>query len=285
MRYATVKAPAGTPVFVRIDENDTATPIGKAFQTVGADPFRLLVADRKNPRTTKAIGRPFQLSRVRKFFSPITAPSKVISVGANFRNHIKETGLTVPTEPRSFGKFPNALIGHRDAIRYRRRDTKQVDYENELMIVMGRRTRDIKAKDALKHVLGYTVVNDITARDHQFGGDQYSRCKSFDTFMPVGPWIVDTTEIPDPQNLPIRTRVNGKEVQNNSTSDQLFSCAEIIEFLSRYMTLEPGDMITTGTPEGVGWGRTPQRFLQHGDVLESEIVGIGTLRNPIKVYS
>jgi 2-keto-4-pentenoate hydratase/2-oxohepta-3-ene-1,7-dioic acid hydratase in catechol pathway len=103
--------------------------------------------------------------------------------------------------------------------------------------------------------------------------------------MPVGPWIVDTTEIPDPQNLPIRTRVNGKEVQNNSTSDQLFSCAEIIEFLSRYMTLEPGDMITTGTPEGVGWGRNPQRFLKHGDVLESEIVGIGTLRNPIKVYS
>ena len=284
MRYATVKSPGGPAVLVRIDESGTATPIGRAFQTVGVDPLRLLIAQRKNPRTTSAIGRPFPIGKVRKYYAPITAPSKVISVGANFRNHIKETGLTVPTEPRSFGKFPNALIGHRDAIRYRRRDTKQVDYENELMIVIGRTCRDVKAKDALKYVLGYSVVNDITARDHQFGGDQYSRCKSFDTFMPVGPWIVDTSEIPDPQNLAIRTRVNGTEVQNNSTADHLFSCAEIIEFLSRYMTLEPGDMITTGTPEGVGWGRTPQRFLQHGDILESEIVGIGTLRNPIKVY-
>ena len=152
------------------------------------------------------------------------------------------------------------------------------------MIVMGRRARDVKARDALDHVFGYTVVNDVSARDHQFSGDQFSRSKSFDTFMPVGPWIVDTTDISNPQKLPIRTRVNGKEVQNNSTSDQIFSCAKIIEFLSRYMTLEPGDMITTGTPEGVGWGRKPQLFLKHGDVLETEIVGIGTLRNPIKVY-
>jgi 2-keto-4-pentenoate hydratase/2-oxohepta-3-ene-1,7-dioic acid hydratase in catechol pathway len=285
MRYATVNSPNGEPVLVRIDMNDMAAPIGRAFQTVGLDPLRVIFAERISPRKARLVGPPFPIGRVRKFYPPVTVPSKVISVGANYRKHIKETGLSVPVEPRSFAKYPSALIGHRDAICYRRRDTKQVDYENELMIVIGRRTRDVKAKDALKHVFGYTVVNDITARDHQFGGDQYSRCKSFDTFMPVGPWIVDAADIPDPQNLSIRTRVNGEEVQNSSTADQLFSCAEIIEFLSRYTTLEPGDMITTGTPEGVGWGRTPQRFLNDGDVLESEIVRIGTLRNPIKVYS
>ncbi|MBM3505013.1 MAG: fumarylacetoacetate hydrolase family protein [Alphaproteobacteria bacterium] len=282
MRYATVRSPRGTPVFVRIDAAGTAVPIAKAFVAVGLDPFRVMVAERRNPRRAPAIGASFPIAAVRKFYSPIIAPSKVISVGANFRNHIKETGLTIPDHPRSFGKYPSALIGHGDAIRFRRRDTKQVDYENELMIVIGRRARDVREKDALKHVFGYTVVNDVTARDHQFGGDQYSRCKSFDTFMPVGPWIVDTEDIPDPQRLPIRTRLNGVEVQNNSTADQLFGCAEIIAFLSRYTTLEPGDMITTGTPEGVAWGRKPQRFLRHGDVLESEIVGIGVLRNPVR---
>ena len=284
MRYATVNSPAGKPVLVRIDKNDMATPIGRALETVGVDPLRLLFANRRSPRRAEAIGEPFPMGRVRKFYSPVTAPSKVVSVGANYRKHIAEIGLEVPPFPTSFAKYPSALIGHRDSIRYRRRDTKQVDYENELMIVMGRRARDVKARDALDHVFGYTVVNDVSARDHQFSGDQFSRSKSFDTFMPVGPWIVDTTDISDPQKLPIRTRVNGKEVQNNSTSDQIFSCAKIIEFLSRYMTLEPGDMITTGTPEGVGWGRKPQLFLKHGDVLETEIVGIGTLRNPIKVY-
>ena len=284
MRYATVNSPAGKPVLVRIDKNDMATPIGRALETVGVDPLRLLFANRRSPRRAEAIGEPFPMGRVRKFYSPVTVPSKVVSVGANYRKHIAEIGLEVPPFPTSFAKYPSALIGHRDAIRYRRRDTKQVDYENELMIVMGRRTRDVKARDALDHVFGYTVVNDVSARDHQFSGDQFSRSKSFDTFMPVGPWIVDTTDIPNPQKLPIRTRVNGKEVQNNNTSDQIFSCAKIIEFLSRYMTLEPGDMITTGTPEGVGWGRKPQLFLKHGDVLETEIVGVGTLRNPIKVY-
>ena len=284
MRYATVRSPQGKTVLVRIDENDTATPIGLAFQSVGSDPLRVLFARRKNPSKAKAIAKAFPMSKVRKFFSPVTAPSKVVSIGANFRKHIEETGLSVPPEPRSFAKFPNALIGHRASIKYRRSDTNQVDFENELMIVIGRRARNVKVKDALKYVFGYTVVNDITARDHQFGGDQYTRCKSFDTFMPVGPWIVDTTEITDPQNLAIRTSVNGKILQNSTTADQIFSCAEIIEFLSRYMTLEPGDMITTGTPEGVGWGRKPQRFLKHYDILESEIEGIGILRNPIKVY-
>ena len=284
MRYATVNSPAGKPVLVRIDKNDTATPIGRAFETVGVDPLRVLFANRRSPHRAAAIDEPFPMGRVRKFYSPVTAPSKVVSVGANYRQHVAEIGLEVPPFPTSFAKYPSALIGHRDAIRYRRRDTKQVDYENELMIVIGRRARDVKARDALDHVFGYTVVNDVSARDHQFSGDQFTRSKSFDTFMPVGPWIVDTTEISDPQKLPIRTRVNGKEVQNNNTSDQIFPCAKIVEFLSRYITLEPGDMITTGTPEGVGWGRKPQLFLKHGDVLESEIVGIGTLRNPIKVY-
>ena len=284
MRYATVNLPTGKPVFVRIDKNDMATPIGRAFETVGVDPLRLLFSKKQSPRRAKAIGKAFPLGKVRKYYSPVTAPSKVVSVGANYRKHIKEIGLTVPEFPVSFAKYPSALIGHRDPIRYRRRDTKQVDYENELMIVMGRRARDVKAKDALKYVFGYTVVNDVSARDHQFSGDQFSRSKSFDTFMPTGPWIVDTTDIPNPQKLPIVTRVNGKVVQNNNTSDQIFSCAKIIEFLSRYFTLEPGDMITTGTPEGVGWGRKPQLFLKDGDVLESEITGVGTLRNPIKVY-
>ena len=283
MRYTTVRSPEGEIVFARVDQDNLVTPIGLAFQMVGLDPLRLLFAQNRNPRDAEAIGASFSIKEVKKFFSPVTAPSKVISIGANYRKHIEETNLSVPPEPVSFGKFPNALIGHKDSIRYRLADTEQVDYENELMIVIGRRARDVKLKKALEYVFGYTIVNDITARDHQFGGDQYSRCKSFDTFMPVGPWITDTAEISDPQDLPIITRVNGEVVQNSNTEDQLFSCAEIITFLSRYLTLEPGDMITTGTPEGVGWGKTPQSFLQHGDILESEIVGIGTLLNSVEV--
>tara|TARA_Y100000590_G_C15664578_1_gene993959 strand:- start:355 stop:1209 length:855 start_codon:yes stop_codon:yes gene_type:complete len=283
MRYATVTSPKGIVFFVRIDKEHVATPIKKAFEIVGLDPFRFLIDQKISPLEAQPIDDQFSIYEAKKYFSPITAPSKVISIGANYKKHIEETNLSIPTEPVSFGKFPNALIGHNENIRYRLDDTKQVDYENELMIIIGKQTKDVTTKEALNHVFGYTIVNDITARDHQFKGDQYSRCKSFDTFMPVGPWIVDKTEIPNPQILSITTRLNGKIVQDSNTQDQLFSCSEIISFLSRYITLEPGDMITTGTPEGVGWGRKPQTFLNNGDILESEIEGIGVLKNPIKV--
>ena len=283
MRYATVTAPDNKDYFVRI-QNGSATPIGRALQAPGADPLRLMLTAGKNPAKVKGIAKPFPIAKAKKWHSPVSQPSKVISVGANYRRHIAEIGLPVPELPVSFAKYPSALTGHKQPIKFRRSDTTQVDYENELMIVIGKRARDVKKKDALKYVFGYTIVNDISARDHQFGGDQYSRCKSFDTVMPVGPWIVDTTEIKNPQKLPIRTRVNGKTVQSNNTSDMLFPCAFIIEFLSRYITLEPGDMITTGTPEGVGWGRKPKLFLKNGDTLETEIGGIGVLVNPIKEY-
>ncbi|MSP52228.1 MAG: FAA hydrolase family protein [Alphaproteobacteria bacterium] len=283
MRYATVTAPDNRDYFVRI-ENGIATPIGRANVTVGVDPLRVLFATKKNPAKVKGIAKSFPLAKAKKWHSPVTAPSKVISVGANYRKHIAEVGLAVPELPVSFAKYPSALTGHKQPVKFRRKDTNMVDYENELMIVIGKRAKDVKKKDALKYVFGYTIVNDISARDHQFGGDQYSRCKSFDTFMPVGPWIVGTDELKDPQKLDIRTRVNGKTVQSNNTSDMLFPCARIIEFLSQYMTLEPGDMITTGTPEGVGWGRTPKLFLKDGDTLETEIGGIGVLVNPIKEY-
>ena len=282
MRYATVASPKGGVFFVRIDTEHIATPINKAFEIVGLDPFRFLVDQQKNPLEAKPIADEFPVNESIKFFSPITAPSKVISIGANYKKHIEETNLEYPKEPTSFAKFPNALIGHKESITFKLSDTSQVDYENELMIVIGKKAKNIKQKNALEFVFGYTIVNDITARDHQFGGDQWVKSKSFDTFMPVGPWINDTLDITDPQKLNIETRLNGKTVQKSNTQDQIFSCAEIIEYLSRYLTLEPGDMITTGTPEGVGWAMNPKKFLKNGDILESEISGIGTLINNVR---
>jgi 2-keto-4-pentenoate hydratase/2-oxohepta-3-ene-1,7-dioic acid hydratase in catechol pathway len=210
----------------------------------------------------------------------IDRPGKIICVGLNYRDHAEETGAEAPTAPLLFAKWGNALIGDGDAI-VLPPESEQVDYEAELGVVIGRTTRRVAERDALDAVRGYICVNDVSARDLQFGDGQWTRGKSPDTFCPVGPRLVPRQEIPDPQALAIRCRVNGRTLQDSSTANMIFSVAEIIAHISRTITLEPGDLIATGTPAGVGIARDPQVLLQDGDEVTVEIEGLGALTNPV----
>jgi 2-keto-4-pentenoate hydratase/2-oxohepta-3-ene-1,7-dioic acid hydratase in catechol pathway len=243
--------------------------------------LRALIDSGASASRVRPIARPFEVRRAR-FLPAVTAPQKVVAIGLNFRNHARETGMKIPDVPMSWCKYTSSLIGHGGTIRYSKRDTTKVDYEIELAIVMGRRARNVKQKDALRYVFGYTVCNDVSARDEQFAEGQFCRAKSFDTFTPLGPWIVSADELGDPQNLRMRTHVDGVLVQDETTADMIFPCAQLISYLSRYMTLEPGDVISTGTPSGVGFTRSPPLYLVNGTVVECEIDRIGTLRNPVK---
>jgi 2-keto-4-pentenoate hydratase/2-oxohepta-3-ene-1,7-dioic acid hydratase in catechol pathway len=210
----------------------------------------------------------------------IDRPGKIICVGLNYRDHAEETGAEAPTAPLLFAKWGNALIGDGDAI-VLPPESEQVDYEAELGVVIGRTTRRVAERDALDAVRGYICVNDVSARDLQFGDGQWTRGKSPDTFCPVGPRLVPREEIRDPQALAIRCRVNGRTLQDSSTANMIFSVAEIIAHISRTITLEPGDLIATGMPAGVGIARDPQVLLQDGDEVTVEIEGLGALTNPV----
>ena len=214
---------------------------------------------------------------------PVTHPGKVIAIGRNYHEHAAEEGQTAPADPVVFAKFPNSLVGDGADIVWRAADTGQVDYEAELAVVIGRTTRDVPASRALDHVLGYTCLNDVSARDLQFGDGQWVRGKSLDTFCPMGPWIVTTDELPDPGTLRIRCLVNGEVVQDARTSEMVHDVPRLIAFCSRFMTLEPGDVIATGTPGGVGVFREPPRFLRDGDEVVVDIDGIGRLANRCRV--
>jgi 2-keto-4-pentenoate hydratase/2-oxohepta-3-ene-1,7-dioic acid hydratase in catechol pathway len=205
---------------------------------------------------------------------------KIICAGMNYRDHAEETGLAVPEQPVLFAKWPNALIGPGEPIVLSALST-QVDYEAELGVVIGRRSRDLSVEDALDAVGGYVCVNDVSARDLQFADGQWTRAKSLDTFCPVGPRLVPAADIPDPQALRIRCLVNGEALQDSSTAQMVFGVAELVSFASRGMTLEPGDLIATGTPAGVGFTRKPPIFLKPGDEVTIEIEGIGELTNPV----
>jgi len=211
---------------------------------------------------------------------PIPRPGKIICVGLNYRDHAKESGLELPSAPLLFAKWPSALIGDGRAIELP--DTSnEVDYEAELGVVVGRGGRRISEGQALEHVAGYLCLNDVSARDVQFADRQWTRGKSFDTFCPVGPRLIPPEQVGDPQDLRVRCFVNGEMMQDGSTRDMIFGVAEIIAHASRSITLEIGDVIATGTPAGVGWARTPQRFLQDGDIVAVEIERVGTLSNPV----
>jgi 2-keto-4-pentenoate hydratase/2-oxohepta-3-ene-1,7-dioic acid hydratase in catechol pathway len=197
-------------------------------------------------------------------------PSKVIGIGQNYRAHAAEMGKGIPEEPLMFLKPPSAIIDDGVAIQ-RPAGFERVDFEGELGVVIGTRTRHVSREAALSHVAGYVCVNDVTVRDLQKKDGQWTRAKGFDTFCPIGPRVVSGL---DPTNLRITTRVNGVVKQDSSTSDLIFDVATLISFVSRHMTLEPGDIISTGTPSGVG-------NLAVGDVVEVEISGIGILRNPV----
>jgi 2-keto-4-pentenoate hydratase/2-oxohepta-3-ene-1,7-dioic acid hydratase in catechol pathway len=216
-----------------------------------------------------------------KLIAPVGDPPKIICLGLNYRDHAEETGQQLPDEPIIFMKPRTAIVGPEQPV-LKPTFVKKLDYEVELAVVMGKKGRNIPVSCAKDHVFGYTVFNDISARDIQFKDGQWTRGKSFDTFAPTGPCITTAAEIPDPNNLRLYARVNGETRQNSSTSRMVFNVYEIIHHLSRVMTLEPCDIIATGTPAGVaGFMKPKPRFLQPGDIVEVEVEDIGVLRNPI----
>jgi len=211
--------------------------------------------------------------------APILYPSKIICLGLNYRGHVEETGAKIPEEPIIFMKPRTSIIGPDEPI-VKPIFVKKMDYEAELAIVVGKKGKRISVAEADEYIFGYTAFNDISARDIQFKDGQWTRGKSFDTFAPIGPCITMSSQIGDPMNLRLVTRVNGEVRQNSSTSNMIFNVYEIVYHLSRVMTLEPCDIIATGTPEGIAAFMKPQpRFLQPGDVVEVEVENIGVLRN------
>jgi 2,4-didehydro-3-deoxy-L-rhamnonate hydrolase len=211
---------------------------------------------------------------------PIERPGKIVCVGLNYRRHAEEQGAEVPERPILFAKWPNALIGPGEPIVLPGISTS-IDYEAELGVVIGERAKGVPVGEALGVVRGYLCANDVSARDLQFGDRQFTRGKSLDTFCPVGE-LVAASDVPDPQALRIRCLLNGEVLQDSSTADMIFSVAEVIAFVTEAITLEPGDLILTGTPEGVGVFRDPQRFLADGDEVVVEIESVGRLANPVR---
>jgi 2-keto-4-pentenoate hydratase/2-oxohepta-3-ene-1,7-dioic acid hydratase in catechol pathway len=212
---------------------------------------------------------------------PISEPQKIICIGLNFHSHAEEAGQKIPKRPIVFAKWANSLIGPGEPIELFP-VTEKVDYEAELGVVIGKKARDLRVEDALDCVGGYINANDVSARDLQFLDRQFTRSKSIDSFCPVGPQLVPASEIEDPQNLRIQTRVNGELVQDSNTSDMVFTVAEVLAFISQGLTLEPGDLILTGTPGGVGFLKDPPVFLADGDEVSVEVEGLGVLTNPVR---
>jgi 2-keto-4-pentenoate hydratase/2-oxohepta-3-ene-1,7-dioic acid hydratase in catechol pathway len=231
------------------------------FASMGDEGFRICDPD------TCVMGENIDIER---FLAPVL-PSKIIAVGLNYRDHIIEMGHELPTEPVLFMKPSTAVIGPFEEIRYPAQSSR-VDYEAELGVVIGRTCRDVKAAQARDYILGYTCFNDVTARDLQAKDGQWTRAKSFDTFAPIGPWIV--TDIEDPHTLAITAKLNGETKQSSNTSNLLFNVFELVEFISGIMTLRQGDVIATGTPSGVG-------PMNPSDEIAIEIQGIGVLKNKV----
>jgi 2-keto-4-pentenoate hydratase/2-oxohepta-3-ene-1,7-dioic acid hydratase in catechol pathway len=210
---------------------------------------------------------------------PVERPGKIVAIGINYRSHAAEQGGEPPRSPVMFAKFPTALIGHRAEIAWDPGLTQAVDFEAELAVVIGRTARRVRVEQALDHVLGYACLNDVSARDLQYSDRQFVRAKSIDTFAPLGPALVTADEVGDPQALAIRCLVNDEVMQSASTADMVFGVAELIAFCAQAFTLEPGDIIATGTPAGVGWFREPKRMLRDGDEVVVEIERVGRLVN------
>ncbi len=217
-----------------------------------------------------------------KLLNPVARPGKIVAIGLNYLDHCEETGMAVPERPLIFTKFTTSIVGPGDDIIWSEDLSSEVDYEAELAVVIGKNCRNVSEADALDYVLGYTAANDVSARDVQLGDGQWVRGKSLDTFCPMGPALVTADDIPDPQALSIRCILNGKVMQDSNTSVMVFGVAQLIAFCSQTFTLEPGDVILTGTPHGVGMGFEPPIWMKDGDVVVIDIEGIGALENPCR---
>lgn len=211
--------------------------------------------------------------------APVPRPGKIIAVGVNYREHATEQSREPPDHPVLFAKLPTSVTGSGSEIRWDPRLTQAVDLEAELAVVIGRTCRRVPESEALEYVGGYTCLNDVTARDLQYADKQFVRGKSLDTFCPMGPWLVTADEVPDPQALRVRSFINGEVMQDASTADMIFGVAALVSFCSQAFTLEPGDVIATGTPSGVGWFREPKKLLKDGDEIVVDIEGVGRLVN------
>jgi 2-keto-4-pentenoate hydratase/2-oxohepta-3-ene-1,7-dioic acid hydratase in catechol pathway len=213
--------------------------------------------------------------------APLSNVTKVIGIGLNYADHCREQNIPLPESVLLFAKFPSSIIGPEETITWDPQMSKEVDYEAELAVIIGRTTSKISPEDVWEVVAGYSIVNDVSARDVQSADRQWVRGKSFDTFCPIGPYLVTRDEISDTDNLTIQTRLNGQLVQDSNTKEMVFKIPDIISFISKSITLVPGDIICTGTPDGVGYFRDPKVLLKSGDVVEIEIEGLGILRNPV----
>jgi 2-keto-4-pentenoate hydratase/2-oxohepta-3-ene-1,7-dioic acid hydratase in catechol pathway len=216
-----------------------------------------------------------------RLHAPINDPGKFICIGLNYRDHAEETGNPIPKEPPIFAKWAPSIVDPGEPI-LRPRGSKQLDWEVELGVVIGRTARHVSKEQALDYVWGYTIVNDASARDFQFLTTQWMAGKIFETAAPVGPFIADRQEIPDPHTLELKTFVNGKQMQRGNTKTFIFDVRYLVSYLSGLMTLSPGDLIATGTPPGVGLGMKPPVFMNPGDVCRVEIDGLGSMENPVK---
>ena len=212
--------------------------------------------------------------------APVPKPPKILCVGLNYRDHAIESKMEVPSVPTIFAKYSNAVIGPGDPI-VLSTATQKPDYEAEFAVVIGKRAKRIQKSEWKDYVFGYTIVNDVSARDVQLATSQWTLGKSFDTFAPIGPHIVSADEVPDPHALDIRLSIGGETLQSSNTRELIFGVPQLIEYISQMLTLEPGDIISTGTPAGVGLGRTPPRWLRPGEEVVIEMEKIGTLRNPV----
>jgi 2-keto-4-pentenoate hydratase/2-oxohepta-3-ene-1,7-dioic acid hydratase in catechol pathway len=216
-----------------------------------------------------------------RLHAPINDPGKFICIGLNYRDHAEETGNPIPKEPPIFAKWAPSIVDPGEPI-LRPRGSKQLDWEVELGVVIGRTARYVSKEQALDYVHGYTIINDASARDFQFLTTQWMAGKIFETAAPVGPYIADRQEIPDPHSLELKTFVNGKQMQRGNTKTFIFDVRYLVSYLSGLMTLSPGDLIATGTPPGVGLGMKPPVFMNPGDVCRVEIDGLGSMENPVK---
>jgi 2-keto-4-pentenoate hydratase/2-oxohepta-3-ene-1,7-dioic acid hydratase in catechol pathway len=215
--------------------------------------------------------------------APLRMPGKIVAIGLNYIDHAAESKMDLPKYPLVFTKFNSSITGPFDPVIIPSSLTDAVDYEVELAVIIGKTAKNVSKEEALDYVFGYTVINDVSARNIQFADGQWVRGKSLDTFCPMGPFIVTTDEIDNPQNLNIRCKVNNDILQDASTKDMIFGAADLISILSHSFTFQPGDIISTGTPSGVGFIRKPPVYLKHNDIMETEVEGIGKLINKVKV--
>jgi 2-keto-4-pentenoate hydratase/2-oxohepta-3-ene-1,7-dioic acid hydratase in catechol pathway len=284
MHLATIQTPFGARAatlwennYIDIHATDSVLP-GTLRQLLEEGPAALRAAEFAC-RREKVVEYPADQVRL---LPPIPNPHKIICLGLNYSDHAKESGAQVPKDPIIFSKYASALVGHEDAILLPP-VSSEVDYEVELVVVVGKRGRPKSAEDGMNFVAGYTIGHDVSARDWQLkkDGRQWMVGKTFDTFAPTGPHLVTKNEIPDPHSLNICLRLNGETMQESNTSQMIFSVGAILAYLGQVFTLEPGDLVFTGTPSGVGFTRKPPVYLKPGDVVEIEIERLGILRNRV----